>query len=105
MKKRILWTATLDGLSVLQSPRSGIRTTEQCIFLPVTIMAMAMARLKLFNVTADVDVSLCDCEYNKYSPKSFGKSASLPHVRVCTLPLHVLAVACTMRNEALWSVA
>jgi len=27
-----------------------------------------------------------------------------PHVRECTLPQRVLAVACTMRNEALWSV-
>ena len=42
---------------------------------------------------------------NKSSPKSFGKSVSLPHVGVCTLPLRVLAVACTMRNEALRSVA
>jgi len=25
-----------------------------------------------------------------------------PHVGECTLPLHVLAVACTMCNEALW---
>jgi len=38
---------------------------------------------------------------NKSSPKSFGKSASLPHVGECTLSLCVLAVACIMRNKAL----
>jgi len=40
----------------------------------------------------------------KFSPKSFGKSASLLHVGECTLPLCVPAVACTICNEALWSI-
>jgi len=42
---------------------------------------------------------------NKSSPKSFGKSASLPpYVGEYTLSLRMLAVTCTMRNEALRSV-
>ena len=30
-----------------------------------------------------------------------GRARRYPHVGKCTFPLHVLAVACTMRNEAL----
>ena len=33
-----------------------------------------------------------------------GRACCEPHVGECTLPLRVLAVACTMRNEALQSV-
>ena len=39
------------------------------------------------------------------SPQShLGRVRRYPHVGECTLPLPVLAVACTIRNEALWSV-
>jgi len=40
---------------------------------------------------------------SKTSPPQshFGKARHYP-IRECTLPLRVLAVACTMRNEALW---
>jgi len=34
-----------------------------------------------------------------------GRARRYPHVGECTVPLRVLAVACTMRNEALRSVA
>jgi len=27
-----------------------------------------------------------------------------PHIGECTHPLHMLAVACTMHNKALWSI-
>jgi len=30
-----------------------------------------------------------------------GRTSRYPHIGECTLPLHVLAVACTVRNEAL----
>ena len=33
-----------------------------------------------------------------------GRQCHYPHVRECILPLRVLAVACTMRNEALRDV-
>ena len=31
-----------------------------------------------------------------------GRARRYPYIRECTVPLHVLAVAGTMRNEALW---
>jgi len=37
---------------------------------------------------------------NKSSQSHLGRARHYPHIRECTLPLRVLAVACTMRNEA-----
>jgi len=33
-----------------------------------------------------------------------GRARHYPYIGECTLPLHVLAVACTMHNEALWGI-
>jgi len=41
---------------------------------------------------------------NKSSQSHLGRARRYPHVRECTLPLRVLAIACRMRNEALRSV-
>jgi len=38
---------------------------------------------------------------NKSSQSHLGRERRYPHVGECTLPMRVLAVACTMRNEAL----
>ena len=44
--------------------------------------------------------------WEKSPPQShMGRARPYRHVGECTLPLRVLAVACTMRNEALRSVA
>jgi len=43
---------------------------------------------------------------SKTSPTQshLGRVRHYPRVRECTLPLHVLAVACTMCNKALWNI-
>ena len=44
------------------------------------------------------------CGHTKSPTSHLEKACPYPHFGECTLPLRVLAVACTMRNEALRSV-
>jgi len=41
---------------------------------------------------------------NKSSQSHLGRARRYPHVGEWTVPLCVIAVACTMHNEALWSI-
>jgi len=44
-------------------------------------------------------------EEEEVLPNHLGRARLYPHIRECTLPLCVLAVVCTMRNEVLRSIA
>ena len=62
------------------------------------------ARIIIITITSHL---LCMLAYYSLTipPQShLGRARRYPYVRECTLPLYVLAVACTMRNEALRSV-
>jgi len=73
----------------------------QCMELGSVFISLLHSSSRNSNGSSFVPVA------NRTSPPQshLVRARRYPHIAECTLPLCVLAVACTMRNEALWSVA
>jgi len=60
-----------------------------------------MSYLTHLHYTHSNTINLTNTVTNKSSQSHLGRARRYPHVGECTLPLRVLAVACTVHNKAL----
>ena len=68
------------------------------------ILLKVHEHLKVFDLEAIHKVVLLTASVTSPPQSYLGRVRHYPHIRECTLPLHVLAVACTVRNEVLRNI-